>query len=278
MAQAKKSWPLLRWRKTKTGRTAMVDCGMINGKRVRFFYKTMEEAETKAALIRVKRQNEGQSLFTMSANDRTDAELSLALLRPHGVSLRQATEFYLNNIDIIQCTKTVPQVIEELLAVKEQDGRAHRYLRDLKARLQFFSKAFADRPIYEITSDEIDNWLRSLESSLTNRNNYRRVLSVVFGFAVKKRYAMKNPVAGVDVATVKLEKPGIVTLEEAQALLEAATPEFVPVIALGLFAGLRPEAEIWRLDWKHIDLAENSIDVESSKNTASHRFVRIVTI
>ena len=45
----------------------MVDCGMIDGHRVRFFYKTMEEAETKAALLRVKRQNEGESAFAMSS-------------------------------------------------------------------------------------------------------------------------------------------------------------------------------------------------------------------
>jgi hypothetical protein len=45
----------------------MVDCGMIDGRRVRFFYKTMEEAETKAALLRVKRQNEGESAFAMSS-------------------------------------------------------------------------------------------------------------------------------------------------------------------------------------------------------------------
>jgi integrase/recombinase XerD len=162
-----------------------------------------------------------------------------------------------------------------LLEIKERDGRAGRYIRDLKARLGVFAKAFAGRPIYAITDDEIDGWLRSLDSGAANRNNYRRVVSVAFGFAVKKHYAMKNPVVDVEVANVKLEKPGILTIDEARALLESATPEFVPVIALGLFAGLRPEAEIWRLDWKNIDLEERVIDVENSKNTASHRFVKV---
>jgi integrase len=39
--------------------------------------------------------------------------------------------------------------------------------------------------------------------------------------------------------------------------------------------GLRPEAEIWRLDWSHIDLDERLIDINKSKNVASHRHVRI---
>ena len=109
----------------------MVDCGMIDGHRVRFFYKTMEEAETKAALMRVKRQNEGESAFAMSSADRTDASESIALLKPHGVTLRQASEFYLKNLDVIRSTKTVSGTIAELLVAKEQDGRADRYLRDL---------------------------------------------------------------------------------------------------------------------------------------------------
>jgi integrase/recombinase XerD len=86
---------------------------------------------------------------------------------------------------------------------------------------------------------------------------------------------LRNPVAEVAVANVAVVKPGILTVSEARALLEAATPEFVPVIALGLFAGLRPEAEIWRLDWSHIDLDTREIDVQKSKNLASHRFVKI---
>jgi hypothetical protein len=37
--------------------------------------------------------------------------------------------------------------------------------------------------------------------------------------------------------------------------------DFVPAIAIGLFAGLRPEAELWQLDWKSINLADKLIDV-----------------
>ena len=40
-------------------------------------------------------------------------------------------------------------------------------------------------------------------------------------------------------------------------------------------AGLRPESEIWRLQWEHINLDERLIDVENSKNAASHRYVKI---
>jgi integrase len=45
--------------------------------------------------------------------------------------------------------------------------------------------------------------------------------------------------------------------------------------ALGLFAGLRPESEIWRLAWSNFDFEDREIDVQKSKNVASHRFARI---
>ena len=46
------------------------------------------------------------------------------------------------------------------------------------------------------------------------------------------------------------------------------------VIAL-CAAGLRPEAELCRLDWSAIDLDERLIDITASKNSASHRFVKV---
>jgi hypothetical protein len=93
---------------------------MIKGKRVRFFYKTMEEAETKAALMRVKRQNEEQVGFDLPVSDRLDAIECLALLRPHGLTLRQAVEFCLKNLNFINCTKTVSEVVNELLMPKNR--------------------------------------------------------------------------------------------------------------------------------------------------------------
>jgi integrase len=62
---------------------------------------------------------------------------------------------------------------------------------------------------------------------------------------------------------------------EAKALLLAADPDFVVPLALGLFSGLRPESEIWRLDWANIKLTKRIIDIDQSKNTMSHRHVRI---
>jgi integrase len=117
--------------------------------------------------------------------------------------------------------------------------------------------------------------LRSLKVGAVSRNNVKRLLGVLFSFAVKRRYTLKNPAVETDRATVTQDKPGILTLPEVRALLKSAKPDILPSIAIGLFAGLRPEAEVWRLTWSQIDLKDRSIDVSKSKNLASHRFVKI---
>ena len=70
------------------------------------------------------------------------------------------------------------------------------------------------------------------------------------------------------------EAPGILERERGRvALLETASPELLPYIAIGLFAGLR-RAELERLDWSEIDFESGLIEVTAQNSkTAQRRFV-----
>jgi site-specific recombinase XerD len=284
MRTQKKSWPIIRPRKNAHREIIswMVDAGMMNGKRVRFFFKTRRDAETKADLMRVARTNEGIEAFGLSGRDRIDAQSSLDLLSPHGVTLRQAAEFYLSNIEIIKSAKTFSEVLSELLASKKQDGKAARYLQDMRNRLRFAETEFGSRLLFEIRKNELDDWLRSLPVGGVTRNNFRRLLGVFFGFALRRGYILRNPIREIAVVKIARGKPSILTLAEAQALMSAAEPELVPALSLALFAGLRPESEIFAsdhpLDWSQIELDDSEhrvIDVQQSKTVDSQRYVEI---
>jgi integrase len=198
-------------------------------------------------------------------------------LAPHGKSLKEAAEFLIANIDLLNERKSVAQVVTELLDTKQKNQRADRYLKDLRHKLSNgFAAKFGDRPIYTITARELEDYVHGLDGVQgITRNNYQRALSVLFSFARKRKYSLRNPALEIERANVEVSKPGILTIAEAEALMQSGVPELIPALALGLFAGLRPEAEIWRLDWSHIDLVEKIIDIQKSKNVASHRFVRI---
>jgi integrase len=255
----------------------VVDCGLIDGRRVRYALRTKEEAEGKAALCRAERGTNGKDSFTLGKFDRADVEAALEILKPHGFTLLQAAKFTVANSDILQSSKSVETVVKEFLQAKAQDGRSRRHLTDLRLKLvNGFSSVFGTRDIHSITNRELEDWLRSRsEWGPLTRNNYATALGNLFGFALKRGFILKDPTDRLERATVQLEKPGILSVAECRALLAAAAPDFKAAIALALFAGLRPEAELMRLDWRSIDLKENLIDINHSKNSASYRFVKI---
>lgn len=67
----------------------------------------------------------------------------------------------------------------------------------------------------------------------------------------------------------------IFTPEELEKLFKHAHKEFVPVLALGAFAGLRT-AEIERLEWTEVNLEKRFIEVKAQKaKTRARRLVPI---
>src|SRR4029077_9327170 len=95
-----------------------------------------------------------------------------------------------------------------------------------------------------------------------------------FNFAIGRKYAATNPASETAEAREPKSKAGILTIEQAAALLVNAAPEIVPYIAIGLFGGLR-RAEIERLDWREIDFDSGHIEVtaEKSKSKLANRFI-----
>jgi integrase len=102
------------------------------------------------------------------------------------------------------------------------------------------------------------------------------VTGQAFNFAVGRKYASENPALGTAKAREPKSKPGILSVEQATALLVNASSEVLPYIAIGLFAGLR-RAEIERLDWSEIDFESGHIEVtaEKSKSKLANRFITL---
>jgi hypothetical protein len=67
---------------------------------------------------------------------------------------------------------------------------------------------------------------------LPTRNNYRTALGILFSFALRRGYVLKNPATLAERAKVKAGKPAILTVAEARALIENADADFIPAVAL----------------------------------------------
>jgi integrase len=250
--------------------------------RNRQFFKDKTEAATVLHQKLIEQENYGIAGVAFNERHRAEYLECVEALQPFGVTIREAVKFYIPHLQAMKRSCTAAQLVDELLKVKEADGASRRYLSDLRSRLNQFSEVFDGKAIAEITSTEIDEWLRSLSDKETGkrlspitRNNFRRVLVVAFNFARDRNYCADNPAQRAAKAKV-IETPiGILTVDETARLLENAVADLVPYVAIGAFAGLR-RAELERLEWNEVDLESNLIEV-TAKNakSARRRFVRI---
>jgi integrase len=245
------------------------------GKRKRSFYETKEAAKAFADEQNIKLTNEGREGAEFPTALRVMAQNAVEQLKPFSKTIMDAVEHYVAHLKASEKSCSAEQLVDELIAAKRADGASQRHVDDLN-RLNIFADKFDGEPVATITSAEIEDWLRSLPVSPVTRNHYRRLMVLAFNFAVQRGYATSNPAKKTAKAREPKTKPNILTLDQASALLENASLEIRPHIAIGLFAGLR-RAEIERLDWSEIDFDSGHIEVtaEKSKSKRANRFVTI---
>jgi integrase len=246
------------------------------GKRKRTFFETRRDANSFARFKNAELHRNGIEHSDFPTTLRIMAQECWRTLQDYGKTIKDATDFYVTHLRANERSCTAVQLVTKILTAKKADGLSSRHLEDLKSRLNVFAKRFDGKPVSTISSSEIDDWLRSLTVSPVTRNNYRKAAKVAFNFAIKRGYALTNPVLATEKAREPKHKPGILSIEQASTLLTDTVPEIVPYIAIGLFAGLR-RAEIERLDWSEIDFDDGHIEVtaEKSKSKIANRFITI---
>jgi Site-specific recombinase XerD len=242
----------------------------------RKFFKTRADAEAEALRQRTLLEQHSREAVGMSQREMSEIIHARKTLAEFGETIADAVRFRVDHLErVLRCKTTVTELVQEVLDVKRKDGAAPRYLESLKLYLSKFSKAFGERPIAAITPEALDNWLRALPYSPKSRANFRAHIGVLFGYAMRRRMIDSNPITHTARPKLPDNPPEIFTVDELRALLESATPDVIPMLAIGAFAGLR-EAEIERLDWSEIDLARGHIEVLARKAKSARR--RIIPI
>jgi len=245
------------------------------GKRKRSFFETEVHAKTFAFSKNIELQRNGSEHAEFPTVLRIMAQDAVEQLKPFGKTIPDAVQHYVAHLKASGKSCTAQQLVRELLKAKESDGVVESHLRDIRCRLRVFAEKFAGQMVATITAKEIDDWLRSLPFSPFTRNRYRQLAVLAFNFAVRSGYATTNPAMGAAKAKVVGKAPGILTVTETARLLEAASPDILPYLAIGAFAGLR-RAELERLDWSEIDFESGLIEVKAQKSkTAMRRFVTL---
>jgi integrase len=248
----------------------------VNGKRVRHFFPTRDAADAYLHELRVKNENLGTKAASINPKLHVMTVECSERLKPYGQTIAGATDFYIRHAEAARRSCKIEELTAMMLNIKKADGKSASYIRSMTAIFNRFNKSFAGRLVSEINAAEIDDWLRAIPLEPLTRNNHRRVLATLFGYARLRRYCTENPVLETTKAKIKSKPVEVLTPEQTRQLLECADPTIRPILAIGAFAGLRP-AEITRLDWREIHLDRGFIEVTAAKSkTASRRLVTIL--
>lgn len=179
-------------------------------------------------------------------------------------------------------TISVTAAIRAYLGAKEAEGLSDRHQKDLRLRLSRFENNFGTRALASIATDEIDRWIASLAHPVKAKDrgkparpvplgarskaHYRAKLHALFayGAARGRRWVASNPVAdAVAIKVRKSDRVEIYTPGEIKTIMETAckhTPDLIPVLALGAFAGLRT-SEAMRVDLALVDFKSKHLRV-----------------
>jgi integrase len=243
------------------------------GNRKRAFFETKAEAETFAQNRNIELKNSGREGAEFPTALRVMAQNAVEKLKPFGKTIDDAIAHYVAHLKASEKSCTAVQLVRELVKAKESDGASASHLRDIRCRLNVFAEKFDGQMVATITGPQIDSWLRSLPFSPFTRNRYRGLSVMAFNYAMRHGYAAANPALGAAKAKVVGKAPGILTVTETARLMEAASPDILPYLAIGAFAGLR-RAELERLDWSEVDFESGLIEVKTAKaKTATRRLV-----
>jgi integrase len=247
----------------------------ISGQWVRKFFQTKAEAETYLQQKKIELLNQGREGVQFPSWLRIMAQRGQDILQPFGKTISDAVDFYAKHLEAAQKSASLSQAATELIESRKSSGASKRYCYDLRLRLGRFTAAFPNRIAAEVSTADVDLWLSKLGLAPVTRNTFRRDLRTLFSFCVTRNYCTSNPVTNARKAKEVDGEVGILSVEQTARLLERASNEMLPYLAIGAFGGLRP-AELQRLTWDEIDLESRLIEVKASKSkTARRRFVKI---
>jgi len=269
----KQYWMVRLGRKFTGGKAITKNFTSLAQARTWIFGDATELAAPTGPGIATLREKTGTTAFALSLKELTEAADAFKRCEEANMTLREAVDFAIKHNHPTGGKITIADAIDELITWKQRMGKRSRYLEKLKGKLLRFSRHLpASTNLNEVTTKTIEEYLASLNQAPAGEIIEARHLSVLFGWAVKKGYAVENPIKKIEKPNVEQKPPTTLKPGEVLALLNAAQ-ELTPWVVIGLFAGFRPE-EAQKLDWEDIDFQRKHIDLPGSK--AKDRVRRIV--
>lgn len=151
---------------------------------------------------------------------------------------------------------------------------------------------FKDTPLDQITPEEVERYkmLRSNQFKTVRTKDGRKptkkkiqpatvnremaCLRAMFNHAIKADLALRNPVSKVKLLAEDNQQTRVLTYDEQQKYLQAATPFLRDIATLMLETGMRPE-EVYRIQPENVHLPEGFLFNPYGKTKAARRRIAL---
>lgn len=250
-----------------------VDAGKIAGKRRLTSRKTKQEAEDLRTQWIAEITKMGESAFNLSPTQRLDAQAAYTLIEKAGLmprfNLQDAVSYYIDIHKGSVSAPTLQQALTERLDSMCTQNCRQVSIDSAATRLGRFCEDMnygGARLVSEVYRDTITTWLKvkGWPSSVT-RKNYILELSAFFEFCIKKGWIKENPCKNIEKPRLSYKVPEFLSVDQVTAIMREAVksdPCMVPKLALGFFAGIRPE-ELKRIEWTDINTENRLVTVRA---------------
>lgn len=267
-----------------------VDAGLKLGgtKRYRKQFKNKRDALIHAQELKERLDLEGQNGFRLSREQQIDAEVALGLLNGR-TSLKIACEYYMKFHGNERSDLTVAELVREFMdhrdkmAVFDSRGSSERTYKDYYYRLGLLKGAFGNKEVVSFNEEDFIAWLRRRGGA----RGMIRTTKALFSYAVERNYLPENPIRS-QVPKAKVGKPRIMDDQCWRELVLTALKtqdhvnspkgqriDLLAYVVLGLWCGLRPEAELMRLDWSDVNVEDGFVNIHDDWKVAIGRHVTI---
>jgi len=187
---------------------------------------------------------------------------------PTGVSLTEAVRGYAAKL----ARETIKPITVAKLVEKYKEsikGTSDVHQRTIGPRLDRAAEHFKCN-ISDITAGHVDEWLKSLPVGPLTRNHHRVALASLMRYAQVHDHLQDGLTAADKVKPSKKQEKAIEAYTPAEAYYLAANIEerWQAYVALGLFAGIRPQ-EILNLQWE--DIKADHIEIRASGSKVGMR-------
>jgi integrase len=254
-----------------------VDAGLKLGgsKKYRKRFKSLSDAQLHSEQLKIRLRNQGIGAFRLTEAQQVDAQQALKALKKTKFStLLQAVEFAQRYAGEHLTDMTVSELVQLFREMKETErkqdlrGASEATLLEYKYRHGLLENHFGEILVREFTEAHF----KPLFESKNFSPNLLNKTKTLFNFAVKKGLIPENPIK-LEQPKKKVSAPRIFEDIEWKLLVQTAIRsqdhrfskgepvDLLAYIVLGLWCGLRPKAELERLQWADIDIGSDEPSV-----------------